>query len=114
MGMSVKRWGDFEIDFDRLLGRGGMGGVYRGRQISLGRPAAIKVLKRELTDNPEFVQRFHREASILAKLVDVRVVQIFGAGEEEGQYFYAMEVVEGEDFGAKLKKGRKFGVDEIL
>jgi serine/threonine protein kinase/formylglycine-generating enzyme required for sulfatase activity len=114
MGMPAKRWGDFEIDFDRLLGRGGMGAVYRGRQVSLNRPAAIKVLKKELTTNPEFVQRFHREAALLAKLVDSHVVQVFGAGEGDGQYFYAMEVVEGEDFGSKIKKGRKFAVDEVL
>ncbi len=114
MGMSVRRWGDFEVDFDRLLGRGGMGAVYRGRQVSVNRPAAIKVLKKDLTANPEFVQRFHREASLLAKLVDHHLVQVFGAGESEGQYYYAMEVVEGEDFASRLKKGRKFAVDEIL
>ena len=58
--MAVKIWGDFEIDFGTLLGRGGMGAVYKGRQASLDRPAAIKILKKELTENPEFVQRFHR------------------------------------------------------
>ncbi len=78
--MSVKTWGDFEIDFGRILGRGGMGAVYRGRQVSLDRPAAVKVLKQELTANPDFVKRFHREAALLARLTDPHVVQVFGAG----------------------------------
>jgi serine/threonine protein kinase/formylglycine-generating enzyme required for sulfatase activity len=112
--MSVKTWGDFEVYFDRPLGRGGMGAVYLGRQISLDRPAAVKLLKKDLTANPEFVTRFHREASLLARLVDAHVVQVFGAGEADGSHYYAMEFVQGEDLAAKLKKGHKFGVDEIL
>jgi serine/threonine protein kinase/formylglycine-generating enzyme required for sulfatase activity len=112
--MALKTWGDFEINFDRLLGRGGMGAVYMGRQISLDRPAAIKILKSDLTSNPEFVKRFNREAALLARIVDNHVVQIFGAGEAEGQHYYAMEYVEGEDYASKVKKGHKFSVDEVL
>jgi serine/threonine protein kinase/formylglycine-generating enzyme required for sulfatase activity len=112
--MAVKTWGDFEINFERLLGRGGMGAVYMGRQISLDRPAAIKILKSDLTSNPEFVKRFNREAALLARIVDNHVVQIFGAGEAEGQRYYAMEFVEGEDYASKVKKGHKFTMDEVL
>ena len=101
--MPLKTWGDFEINFDRLLGKGGMGAVFMGRQISLDRPAAIKILKADLTSNPEFVQRFNREAALLARIVDNHVVQIFGAGEAEGQHFYAMEYVEGEDYASKVR-----------
>ena len=112
--MAVKTWGDFEINFERLLGRGGMGAVYMGRQISLDRPAAIKILKSDLTSNPEFVKRFNREAALLARIVDNHVVQIFGAGEAEGQHYYAMEYVEGEDYASKVKKGHKFTMEEVL
>src|SRR5579859_2792599 len=112
--MAVKTWGDFEINFERLLGRGGMGAVYMGRQISLDRPAAIKILKSDLTSNPEFVKRFNREAALLARIVDNHVVQIFGAGETEGQHYYAMEYVEGEDYASKVKKGHKFTLEEVL
>ena len=112
--MPIQRWGDYEIDFDQLLGRGGMGAVYRGRQVSVDRPAAIKVLKKELTENPEFVKRFQREAALLARLVDTHVVQVFGAGEAEGHHFYAMEFVEGEDLSARLKRGYRFTVEEVL
>jgi len=112
--MSVKIWGDFEIQLDQLLGRGGMGTVFKGRQVSLDRPAAIKVLKKELTDNPDFVKRFHREAALLARLQDANVVQVFGAGQGDGQHFYAMEYVEGEDFASRLKRGTRFTTDEVL
>jgi len=112
--MPLKTWGDFEINFDRLLGKGGMGAVYMGRQISLDRPAAIKILKSDLTSNPEFVKRFNREAALLARIVDNHVVQIFGAGEAEGMHYYAMEYVEGEDYASKVRKGHKFTIDEVL
>ncbi|MFN3486851.1 MAG: serine/threonine-protein kinase, partial [Planctomycetota bacterium] len=112
--MSVKTWGDFEIDFGQLLGRGGMGSVYRGRQVSVDRPAAVKILKQELTTSSEFVKRFHREAALLARLTDPHVVQVFGAGEGEGCHFYAMEYVEGEDLGSRLKRGSKFSIEEII
>jgi serine/threonine protein kinase/formylglycine-generating enzyme required for sulfatase activity len=112
--MAVKTWGDFEINFERLLGRGGMGAVYIGRQISLDRPAAIKILKQDLTSNPEFVKRFNREAALLARLVDNHVVQIFGAGEAEGHHYYAMEYVQGDDYASMIRKGRKFTMEEVL
>jgi formylglycine-generating enzyme required for sulfatase activity/predicted Ser/Thr protein kinase len=112
--MAVRKWGDFEVDLGSPLGRGGMGAVYRGRQTSLDRPAAIKILKKELTENPDFVKRFNREAAMLAKLVDIHVVQVFGAGEADGQHYYAMEYVEGDDFSVLIKKGHRFSVEEVL
>ncbi|HVE42203.1 MAG TPA: SUMF1/EgtB/PvdO family nonheme iron enzyme [Planctomycetota bacterium] len=112
--MALKTWGDFEINFERLLGRGGMGAVYMGRQISLDRPSAIKILKQDLTSNPEFVKRFHREAALLARLVDNHVVQIFGAGEADGHHYYAMEYVEGDDYASMVRKGHKFTIEEVL
>ncbi|HLG42737.1 MAG TPA: bifunctional serine/threonine-protein kinase/formylglycine-generating enzyme family protein, partial [Planctomycetota bacterium] len=108
-------WGDFEVDFDRVLGRGGMSIVYEGRQISLNRPVAIKVLKMDLaSEDKDFVDRFHREAQVIAKLIDPRIVQVFGAGEMEGQFFYAMERVEGEDLQKRIRKGEPFSENEIL
>lgn len=112
--MTVKKWGDYEVFLDRVLGRGGMGAVYMGRQVSVDRPIAVKVLKKELTQNPDFVKRFHREAAILARLTDSHIVQVFGAGEGEDGHFYAMEYVEGEDLAQRLKRGHKFTSDEVL
>lgn len=111
---SANPWGDYEVLFDKVLGRGGMGVVYKGRQISVNRPVAIKILKRDLTESPDFVRRFYREATLLAKLVDSHIVQVYGAGETDGQHWYAMEFVEGEDLSARLRRGYQFTIEEIL
>ena len=109
-------WGDFEVDTDRVLGRGGMGVVYHGKQISLERPVAIKALSKDLTRNVDFIQRFKREAKVLARLVHPHVVQVFGAGDTEEHYYFAMEFVDGKDLGVLLQDSTKkvFTLDEIL
>ncbi len=112
--MTTQIWDDYEIQMDQVLGRGGMGTVFRGRQVSLDRPVAIKVLSKDLTENVDFVQRFQREARLLSRLVDNHVVQVYGAGVGDGKYFYAMEYVEGEDLSARIKSGKKFNTAEIL
>lgn len=112
--MPTETWGDFEVFLDKMLGRGGMGAVYVGRQISLDRPVAVKVLKKELGDDPDFVKRFHREAALLAKLIHPHVVQVFMAGEHQGQQFFAMELVEGEDLFSALKRGHRYSPDEVI
>ncbi|MHC4606828.1 MAG: protein kinase domain-containing protein [Planctomycetota bacterium] len=112
--MPPRIWGDYEVEQDSVLGRGGMGTVYRGRQVSLDRIVALKVLRKDFTDSPDFVKRFHREASLLARLVDPHVVQIYGAGEFQGNHFYAMEFVQGTDLGTKIKEGHKFSNQELL
>ena len=91
-----------------------MGTVCRGRQISLGRDVAIKLLRPDSIDLPEFQQRFRREAELLAQVIDGNVVQIFGAGAWNGRHFYAMEFVPGDDLGARLRRGDRFAPEEVL
>lgn len=98
-------WGDFH--FDRLLGRGGMGAVYLGRQISLDRQVAIKVLPSHLSANEQFRERFQLEAKAVAKMSSPHVVQVFAAGIFKGHHYFAMEYVEGEDLSRKLRTGLK-------
>jgi serine/threonine protein kinase/formylglycine-generating enzyme required for sulfatase activity len=105
---------DYEIHEDQILGEGGMGTVCRGRQISLDRQVAIKIIRNELTDTPTFVERFRREAELLGQVIDGNVVQVFGAGEWKGRQFYAMEYVEGEDLASRLQRGQVFSIEEIL
>ncbi|MBA2481461.1 MAG: protein kinase [Planctomycetes bacterium] len=98
-------WGDFRLG--DLLGRGGMGAVYRGIQVSLDRPVAVKVLPPHLSQNENFRSRFQLEAKAVAKLNSSHVIQVYGAGVHDGQHYFAMEYVEGEDLAHKLHGGFK-------
>ena len=98
-------WGDFQ--FSTLLGRGGMGAVYLGKQISLDRQVAIKVLPSHLSENPQFRDRFQLEAKAVAKMSSPHVVQVFAAGMHKGHHYFAMEYVDGEDLSRKLRSSYK-------
>jgi hypothetical protein len=105
---TVVTWGDFEVHLDRPLGRGGMGTVYRARQISLDRPVAIKVL--DPSRAPEgalrqgFLEKFRLEIRALSRLNDSRIVAIYQAGENEGRLWFAMELVEGRTLDQRLSE----------
>jgi tRNA A-37 threonylcarbamoyl transferase component Bud32 len=109
---SVSVWGDFEVRFDQVLGRGGMGTVYRARQISLDRWVAVKVLDTSRAPDPElaegFFERFHLEARALARLRDPRIVTILQAGENDGRWWFAMELIEGRTVEARLTEEGAF------
>ncbi len=77
------------------LGRGGMGVVYKAKQLSLNRMVAMKVLPQHLTSDPAFVRRFENEARAIARLNHPNIVQIFDIGHEEDIHFYTMEFIEG-------------------
>jgi len=92
-----------------FLGRGGMGAVYRGRQVRLDRDVAIKVLPETLThaDNDElkFAERFELEAQAMAKFNHPSIVSVFDFGEtSEGQLYFVMEFVEGMDIHRYLRE----------
>lgn len=106
--------GDFDIYEDQVIGEGGMGILYRGRQHSLGRPVAVKVIRDIFTASPEFVQRFRQEAELLAQVNHPNVVQVFGTGTWRGRLFYAMELVEGQDIATRLREKLHFSHDEVL
>ncbi|HXU70068.1 MAG TPA: serine/threonine-protein kinase [Polyangia bacterium] len=77
----------------QLLGQGGMGAVYRGRDPELDRPVAIKVM---LHATPDFVQRFRREAQSIARLAHANIVQVYDFGVDgEGNPYFVMELIDG-------------------
>ena len=80
-----------------LLGRGGMGEVYRAHDTSTQRIVAIKLLPAHLASDPEFQRRFRREARVAASLNDPHVVPIHGYGEIDGRLYVDMRLVEGRD-----------------
>jgi formylglycine-generating enzyme required for sulfatase activity len=96
-------WDDFEIG--ELIGFGGMGAVYRARQITLDRPVAIKVLGHNLSHDDSFKQRFLREARAVAQISSPNVVQIHSAGTHSGHHFFVMELIDGEDLAHLLRGG---------
>ena len=67
---------------DELIGRGGMASVYRGRDLTLGREVAIKILKRELADDSAFRTRFRLEAQAASRMSHPTIVRVFDAGED--------------------------------
>jgi serine/threonine protein kinase len=88
-----ERLGPYEIR--GTLGAGGMGVVYRGYDARLDRHVAVKTLPAELAKNPEFRERFLREARAMAKVVHRNVVQVHHAGEEGDTPYFAMEQIDG-------------------
>ena len=91
------RLGNYEIE--TLLGRGGMGVVYKARQISLDRSIALKILPPGLSSDSSFVKRFQREAHAVAQLDHPNIIQIYDISEEQGLHFFSMQYVEGQTTG---------------
>ena len=90
---------------EEVVGTGGMGTVYRATQLSLDRRVAVKVLPDEIVDDA-FIERFHREARILATLSHPNIVSVFDRGEIEGRYCIVMEFVDGRSLRELMAKGR--------
>ena len=88
------------------LGTGGMGCVYRVRELDSGRISALKVLPRELAADPPFVERFEREARTLARLRHPHIVGVHGFGQAGGFCFLLMEFVDGANLRQALRSGR--------
>jgi serine/threonine protein kinase len=80
---------------DELIGRGGMATVYRGTDQVLGRSVAVKVLAEQLAQDPNFVERFRREAQAAAGLSHPGVVSVFDTGSDDGIHYIVMELLEG-------------------
>lgn len=95
--------GDYRVE--GVLGEGGMGRVYLAHDPGLDRKVAIKVLLDELARDPAMTKRFLREARAMAKVRSPHVVTVYQVGEGGGTPFMVMEVLEGEDLGARLKRG---------
>ncbi|MBM3888515.1 MAG: serine/threonine protein kinase [Verrucomicrobia bacterium] len=97
-----------------LLGRGGMGAVYRARQPLLNRIVALKVISPAVAQDPEFLARFHREATAAAKLSHSNIVLLYTAGTCDGVPYMACEFVEGETLQAKLDRRGRLDPREAL
>ena len=97
--------GDFAII--REIARGGMGIVYLARQISLDRLVALKILQEKYASDAQFVEDFIREARAAARISHPNIVQAYAVGEENGIYYFAMELIDGDTMKAVLKKEKR-------
>ncbi len=102
----LERLGPYRVQ--QPLGSGGMGTVYLGIDETTGERAAVKVLAPALGADANFRERFAGEIETLKRLKHPNIVQLLGFGEQDGQLFYAMEMVDGRSLQQELHSGRHF------
>src|SRR5262252_7999314 len=112
MGLTIgTQIGSHEIT--ALLGKGGMGEVYRARDLKLKREVAIKILPEEFARDSDRVSRFQREAEVLASLNHPNIANIYDLEEQNGSRYLVLELVEGETLADRIARG-PIAVDEAL
>jgi len=97
-----------------MLGKGGMGEVYRADDLSLDQPVALKFLPEALALNEDAIARFRNEVRIARQVSHPNVCRVYDMGEMEGQYFLSMEYVDGEDLGSLLRRIGRLPTDKAL
>ena len=101
VGTRVGYFGDYELL--KVLGEGGMGIVYKARQLSLNRSVALKMIRAARFPSAEEVRRFHNEAEAVARLDHPNIVPIFEVGRYEDQHYFSMKLIGGESLDKRLK-----------
>src|SRR5215470_8793913 len=91
----------------QLLGRGGMGAVYKARDSELDRTVAIKLIRAEFAKNPEILRRFKQELILARQVTHKNVIRIFDLGQDDGIKFITMDFVEGQDLRQLLRENGK-------
>ena len=95
-----------QLEIFELIGKGGMGAVYKVRQKELDRIAALKILPPVIGSDPAFAERFAREAKALARLNHPGIITIYDFGRADGLYYFLMEFVDGVNLRQLLQNGR--------
>ncbi len=105
---SVEKLGPLfsQLEILELIGKGGMGAVYKARQKELDRIVALKILPPDIGQEPAFAERFAREAKALAKLNHPGIVTLYEFGKADGLYFFLMEYLDGVNLRQLLQGGR--------
>ena len=87
-----------------LIGRGGMGEVYRADDLKLGQPVALKFLPKALADDAVRRERLFAEVRIARQVSHPNICRVYDIGELEGRHFLTMEYIDGEDLASLLKR----------
>jgi len=112
MTTGFKKLGKYDV-LD-VIGRGGMGVIYKGVDPGIGRVVAIKMMTGAFVENPELLQRFYREAQSAGKLQHPNIVTIYDLGVQDGNPYLVMEFLEGEPLEAIIRAHRPILLDEKL
>jgi tRNA A-37 threonylcarbamoyl transferase component Bud32 len=102
-----------QLEIIELLGQGGMGAVYKARQPRLDRLVALKILPPQAALDPNFAERFAREARALARLSHPQIVAMYDFGDVNGLYYFLMEYVDGADL-RQLIRSRSLAPEQAL
>ncbi|HSD72476.1 MAG TPA: protein kinase [Thermoanaerobaculia bacterium] len=97
-----------------LLGRGGMGEVYRADDLKLGHPVALKFLPEELSSDPSRLERFYAEVRLSRQVSHPNVCRVYDVAELDGQHYLTMEYIDGEDLASLLKRIGRLPADKAL
>jgi serine/threonine protein kinase len=99
---------------EALLGTGGMGAVYEAEHLGLGRRVAVKFIDHEHAQSSNVMTRFAREARAASSIESEHIVSVFDTGTDDGRPFLVMELLRGEDLGARLRRRGKLSVSETM
>ena len=99
---------------DQRIALGGMGAVFAATDERLGRPVAIKLLKDELAQDPQFIERFRREARAIAALSHPNIAGVFDYGEDNGRHYIVMELVQGRDLARVLREDGRLSPERAV
>jgi predicted Ser/Thr protein kinase len=97
-----------------LLGRGGMGEVYRADDLTLGQPVALKFLPEEASKDETLLERFRNEVRLSRRVSHPNVCRVYDVGEVDGHTFFTMEYVDGEDLASLLRRIGRLPADKAL
>src|SRR6476646_7440634 len=97
-----------------MIGGGGMANVYLAHDMILDRDVAVKMLRLDLTNDEEFIRRFHREAQSATSLIHPNIVNIYDVGEEADIYYIVMEYVAGQTLKQYIQQYSPLRVEETI
>jgi serine/threonine protein kinase len=104
---------DARYRVERLIGRGGVGAVYEATELVTGRRVAVKLVEAQHGADENIASRFAREAKAASAVVSDHIVRVLDSGRHDGRPFLVMELLVGEDLGARLRRDRRISIDDM-